>query len=152
MSYWNGTTWVEPQAAIPRRDSRASRWGATVVMIIAAGLLILPFGAASAGKPASGHITVQTPVAYGDTTVATVNPGGSNRYVLLKCYAPDLDGTLVYGGYFPVNADKQSTLGPFSSYHWTSGGAACTAAEGYFTRDGLGKWVVDASTTFSVTP
>jgi hypothetical protein len=109
-------------------------------------------GKAMAAKPSSGHITVGTPVAYGETTIATVNPGGSNHYVLLKCYTPDLTGTLVYGGYFAVNADKQAVLGPFSSYHWTGGGATCTAAEGYFLRDGLGKWVVEASTTFSVTP
>jgi hypothetical protein len=152
MSYWNGSAWVERDAQPSRRESRATRWGATAVMVIAAGLLIVPFGSALAGKPASGHITVQTPVRHGETTTATVNPGGANRYVLLKCYAPDLGGALVYGGYFSVNAANQSTLGPFSSYQWTSGGGTCTATEGYFLRDGLGKWVVDASTTFSVAP
>jgi hypothetical protein len=51
MSYWDGIAWTTGgAAATPRRESQATRWGATAVMLLAAGLLILPFGAASAAS------------------------------------------------------------------------------------------------------
>jgi hypothetical protein len=107
--------------------------------------------AAAGGKP-TGVITVQEPVAHGGTTMATVNPGGTDVYVLVKCYTPALGGAFVYGGYFPVSVNKTATIGPFESYLWTSGGGECTAAEGYFRRSGFGKWVTLAQTSFTVLP
>jgi hypothetical protein len=110
----------------------------------------LSTGTVLAAKPQSGAISVQLPVAHGETTVATVNPGGADVYVRLRCYAPDLGGAFVYGRYFPVDSSHQATLGPLASTLWTSGGATCIAEEGYFTRNGLGKWVISATTTFAV--
>ncbi len=109
-------------------------------------------GNAFAAKPLSGVITVQVPVAHGETTGATVNPGGTDVYVFVQCYAPDFGGEYVYAAYFPVSADKTATIGPLASSLWKSGGASCRAQEGYFTRNGFGKWVALAKTTFTVQP
>ena len=112
----------------------------------------LSTGTALAAKPHSGAISVQLPVAHGETTVATVNPGGGDVYVRVRCWAPDLGGAFVYGRYFAVDSSNQATLGPLASTLWTDGAATCIAEEGYFTRNGLGKWVVNATMTFSVDP
>jgi hypothetical protein len=109
-------------------------------------------GFALAAKPLPGHITVVEPVAHGQSTTATVNPGGSDVYVRVRCYAPSFGGTLVYGRFFDVDSENHATIGPLASSLWTSGGASCNAQEGYVTRDGFGKWVVLASTNFTVTP
>ncbi len=61
------------------------------------------------------------------------------------------DGTLVWGGYFAVDSNSQASVGPISAPTWSNASASCTAEEGYFTRDGFGKWVVLAGTTFKVT-
>jgi hypothetical protein len=106
----------------------------------------------AAAARSSGHITVDGPVSYGGTTTATVNPGGTDVYVFVQCYAPNMDGKYVYAAYSPVNSRNVASIGPLASALWTSGGASCTAQEGYFTRNGFGKWVVSASTTFKVTP
>jgi len=95
-----------------------------------------------------GRITVQEPVAHGETTIATVNPGGANVYVFVQCYNPDY----VFAAYYPVGADNQAVLGPLWATTWKSGGGDCTAKEGYFRRDGWGKWVTVAQTSFTVTP
>jgi hypothetical protein len=102
-----------------------------------------------AAKPQRGTISVALPVQHGDTTTATVNPGGTDVYVRIRCWQ---DGTLVYGKFVDVDAANQAVLGPLASVHWTSGGATCEAEEGYFTRNGLGRWVVSASTSFHVDP
>ena len=83
-------------------------------------------------------------------TSATVNPGGENVYVLVKCYTSD--GRFVYAAYFPVDANKNANIGPLWSTLWSNSSAQCSAEEGYFTRNGFGKWVVAASTTFNVSP
>ena len=112
-----------------------------------------PSGAdAVAAKPLNGVITVQQPVSHGATTTAAVHPGGANVYVFVQCYTPDFGGEYVYAAYFPVGADNSATIGPLWSTLWNSGGAACRAQEGYFTRNGFGRWVVEAQTTFSVQP
>ena len=107
---------------------------------------------AAAAKPASGVVTVAEPVSHGETTTATVNPGGADVYVFVRCYTPDMDGAYVFAAYYPVGSDKRATIGPLSSSKWTSGRASCIAEEGYFTRAGFGKWRVQASDRFSVDP
>ena len=101
------------------------------------------------GKPATGVITVPD-AAYGGTTTATVNPGGTNTYVFVQCYAPDFGGTYVYAAYFPVDSSNHAQLGPLWSTLWPQGNAACRAQEGYFTRNGFGRWESLATTTFRV--
>ncbi len=103
-----------------------------------------------AAKPVSGRITVAGPVAHGGSTTATVNPGGTDVYVFVQCYAAD--GAYVYAAYSPVSAEKTASIGPLTSPVWAGGGANCTAQEGYFTRNGFGKWVVSAATEFTVNP
>ena len=117
------------------------------LLAVLAFLVLLP-SAVYAARPESGQITVAEPVSHGGMTTATVNPGGADVYVFVRCYAPDLDGAYVYAAYFPVTA----VIGPLASSLWTSGGASCIAEEGYFARNGFGRWVLLASDHFSVVP
>jgi hypothetical protein len=88
--------------------------------------------------------------AYGGMTTATVNPGTADTYVLVQCYAPDFGGNYVYAAYFPVDANNHAEVGPLWSTLWPRGDASCTAQEGYFTRNGFGRWESLAATTFHV--
>jgi len=54
----------------------------------------------------------QSPSRHGETTIATVNPGGSDVGVFVRCYAPDLTGKYVYAAYFRVDANQQALIGP----------------------------------------
>lgn len=94
----------------------------------------------------SGTISVNTPVHHGETTTVSVTPGGENVYVFVRCYNPEF----VYAAYFPVDSNGNATIGPLTSSLWASGGANAIAEEGYFRRDGFGRWVVLASTEFEV--
>jgi hypothetical protein len=157
MSYWNGTTWVEPHAPTPRRDSRATRWGATVVMIIAAGLLILPFSAASAGKSGGsswielasvdGRAASVQPTLGGTVSFSTGYPSNvKNPRIEVLCYQ---NGDLVYGEAGSVT--NTFLLGGGGSI-WLAGGgsAACTANLFYFGQHaGHQTYNVLASTDFS---
>jgi hypothetical protein len=49
-----------------------------------------------------------------------------------------------------IDAAQRAVLTFESSPRWTSGGAACTAEEGYFSANG--RWRVVVSATFSVAP
>jgi len=98
----------------------------------------------------SGHISVPDAV-YGGMTTATVNPGGTDIYVYVQCYAPEFGGAYVYAAFFPADASNQAQIGPLWSTDWPQGNASCQAQEGYFTRNGFGKWVDVATTTFLVT-
>lgn len=100
------------------------------------------------GGNGSGVITVPDAV-YGGMTTATVNPGGADTYVFVQCYAPN--GDYVYAAYFATDASNRAEIGPLSSPLWLGGGASCKAQEGYFTRNGFGRWVSLATTTFNVT-
>ncbi len=126
------------------------RWFVYLTILATMGLMAWP---ASAGKEnanrAPGVISVPDAV-YGGSTVATVNPGGDGVYVFLQCYAPTFGGEYVHAKYFDVDANGQAAIGPLMSRLWLSGEADCTAQEGYFTRNGFGKWVVVAATTFHV--
>lgn len=102
------------------------------------------------GGGATGVITVAD-TEYAGMTTATVNPGGENVYVFVQCYTPDFGGEYVYAAYFPVDSNNQAQVGPLWSTLWLVGDASCQAQEGYFTRNGFGRWVVAATTTFRVT-
>ena len=110
------------------------------------------FGAAGGngggGDRQTGHITVSDAV-YGGMTTATVNPGGENVYVYVTCRT---DGKVVYAAFFPVDGNNHADIGPLWSTLWSNSSAQCSAEEGYFTRNGFGKWVIAASTTFNVSP
>ncbi len=102
------------------------------------------------GNGSTGVITVPD-AEYAGMTTATVNPGGADTYVFVQCYAPDVGGTYVYAAYFPVDANNRAAIGPLWSTLWPQGDASCQAQEGYFTRNGFGRWVSEATTTFRVT-
>ena len=115
--------------------------------IVLAALLFINAGSIGhAAKPESGQITVAEPVSHGGMTTATVTHGGADVYVFVRCYTP----AYVYAAYFPVT--NQTVIGPLASSLWTSGGASCIAEEGYFKRNGFGRWVLLASDHFSVVP
>jgi hypothetical protein len=122
---------------------------AFAVLLLAVALLPISTAFVAMGGKPGGAIIVPD-ASYGGYTTAVVNPGGTNVYVFVQCYAPDFDGQYVYAAYFPVDANKQATLGPLWSTLWPGGNASCKATEGYFRRDGLGKWVGVASTNFQV--
>ena len=96
---------------------------------------------ASAARTYSGHISVPDGT-YGDTTVATVNPGG-DVWVRARCY----QGGLVYEQYAKANGDNQATLTLGPTPNWTGGDASCIAQEGTFGK--TNRWKVLAETTFN---
>jgi hypothetical protein len=124
---------------------------ALVALVALAGPALAGGNGKGGGKGGStsteGHLVVPDGV-YGHTVTASANPGGTDVYVLAKCFAND--GTLVWGGYFAVDANLQAFVGPISAPNWANANASCTAEEGYFTRAGFGKWVGLAATTFKV--
>ena len=125
-----------------------------VLVGILASSMLLFAGTALAAKGGGGSLTghISVPDAtYGGMTTATVNPGDADTYVLVQCYAPEFGGSYVYARYFPVDPNtKQASIGPLSSTLWARGDASCRAQEGYYTRNGFGRWVVLAETTFRV--
>jgi hypothetical protein len=106
-------------------------------------------GNGGGGSGDNGHITVPDAV-YGGMTTATVNPGGDNVHVLVKCYTAD--GSFVYAANFPMDTNKNANIGPLWSTLWSNSSAECLAEEGYYTRNGFGEWTVVASTTVNVSP
>ena len=106
-------------------------------------------GVVNATETQAVYVSVPDSV-YAGSTTAVAYPGGKDVYVFVQCYAPDFDGRYVYAAYFPVDGNNQAEIGPLWSSLWPNSGASCTAEEGYFTRDGFGKWKSLASTTFTV--
>ena len=126
------------------------KWTAALMGVMA--LVTASAAVAAAGGKGNGQVTgvISVPnVEYAGTTTATVNPGGSDTYVFVQCYTPD--GRYVYAAYFPVDASNHAQLGPLWSTLWSRGDASCKAQEGYFTRNGFGRWESLATTTFQVT-
>ena len=157
MTDWNGTAWVESEGPTQRRDSRATRWGATVVMIIVAGLLILPFAGASAGQSGgtwwielasvNGRAASVQPTLGSTVSFSTGYPSNvKNPRIEVLCYQ---NGDLVYGEAGSVT--HSFLLGGASSAWLRAGGsAACTANLFYFgTHAGHQTYNWLASTTFS---
>ncbi len=163
MTDWNGTAWVESEGPTPRRDSRATRWGATVVMVIAAGLLVLPFGAASAGQSggATGSggawITLNRPTALSvsGTNTATFSIGQkrtSEPWVRVNCH---VNGVLAYSqllGYFPSYAYGQVFTFDSNYLQWNYDNLPLDCTARLEWRDSKGTEHVMASTDFVVNP
>ena len=102
-------------------------------------------GAANAGR-VSANLTVPDGV-FGGTTVAHANPGGPGTWVHATCMR---GGAVAMVQWVRVDADNHATLvlGPTPS--WLSGGASCTAEEGYFGSNS--RWRVQDTATFTVAP
>lgn len=120
-----------------------------IFALVSASAALAAKGGGGSGHPA-GVITVPDAL-YAGMTTATVNPGGTNTYVFVQCYTPQFGGEYVYAAYFPVDESDRAEIGPLWSTLWLQGDADCRAQEGYFKRDGFGRWVPLASTTFRVT-
>jgi hypothetical protein len=114
------------------------------------GLIAWPASAAGrGGNHATGVISVSDTV-HGGYTTATVNPGGAEIEVFVRCYAPTFGGRFVYAAYFDVDGSNHASIGPLWSTLWTNGDASCTAEEGYVRRAGNDRWITVATTTFEV--
>jgi len=102
------------------------------------------------GHQPSGSAGIESvsvpPSAYATAATATVSTSRTSAQVSTICY---LDGKPVYTGLYPV-VDGQATTGVLSSVLWPRSAADCTAELGYVSRDGMGRWTVTASTTFTV--
>ena len=64
---------------------------------------------------------------------ATVNPGGTDVYVLVRCYTPDFVGEFVHVRYFPEDGDNSADISVLSSRLWPDSAAQCSAEGGYYT-------------------
>jgi hypothetical protein len=135
-------------SSVARRPSRKSFQRALIAGISLTALLVVVATPVVAAPRESSHITVDQPVAFGQTTMAHVNPGGTGVYVLTQCYLPD--GKYVFAAFSDVDSNNVSVVGPLSSSKWKSGAANCTAQEGSFAKNG--RWLVAAQTAFSVQP
>ena len=102
-------------------------------------------GAAHAARQ-TANLTVSDGV-FGGTTVAHANPGGDGTWVHATCMQA---GQIAMTSWVRVDATNQATLVLGPTPTWTSGGASCSAEEGYFA--GNGRWRVQDSTTFNVAP
>ena len=106
--------------------------------------------AAPKNKAGSGTVTVSAgTVLHGGTASVAVSPAGENNHVFVQCYSPDINGKYVYAAYFSAKSSPV-TVGPLKSTLWPNSDADCTADLGYFTRDGFGRWVSFAKTSFEV--
>lgn len=100
-------------------------------------------GAANAGR---GSASLAVPdVALGGSTVATAAPGEAGMWVHATCVR---SASRTAGQWARIGAGHTATLSFGRNAAWSSGGATCTAEEGYFATNG--RWRVVATTTFSV--
>jgi hypothetical protein len=157
MTYWNGTAWVESEGPTARRDSRATRWGATVVMIIVAGLLILPFAGASAGQSGGAWIALNRPttLSVSGTNTATFSIGQkrtSEPWVRVNCH---VNAVLAYSqllGYFPSYPYGQVFTFDSNYLQWNYDNLPLDCTARLEWRDSKGSEHVMASTDFVVNP
>ena len=95
-------------------------------------------GIAVAAKPVTGVISVPD-VQYAGTTTATVNPAVPTR--TSSCSArPGLGGKYVYAAYFPVDFEQRAHDRSAVVDAMAPGSRLLPAQEGYFTRNGFGRW------------
>jgi hypothetical protein len=156
MYFWDGTNWVESTASTPTRGARGTRWGATAVMLLAAALLIVPFGTASAAQPRTtswialasvdGRTAAGQPRLGSLVGFATSYPSSvRNPRVAVRC---DQAGALVYADAAAVG-DGFVLGGGGSDWLRNGGPANCQADLFYFTYKGSVQayhWL--ASTSF----
>ena len=100
-------------------------------------------GAAQAGNK-SASLTVAG-AKLGGTAVFTANPGDEGMWVHATCNQSSAN---VLSEWIRVDVAHLATLNLMPSWRWSSGAAACTAEEGYFSSNG--RWRVLATTTFIV--
>ncbi len=100
-------------------------------------------GAAEAGQDAAS-LTV-APATLGGAAVFTANPGDEGMWVHATC---NRSTTNLFSQWIRVDASRHATLTLAPSTRWSSGAAACTAEEGYFSSNG--RWRVIATTKFNV--
>lgn len=89
---------------------------------------------------------------YGETVEATITTAGTPPKNSTPLYVRALvftDGALVWGKFFPVE-ENAAQIGPFKATTWQEGPADGKAELGYFTRNGLGKWIILDTDEFSV--
>ena len=99
-------------------------------------------GSANAGPVATLTIT---DARLGGSAVVTATPGDEGMWVHAACTQ---GASSVSNQWSRIDAAQRAVLTFESTSRWTSGGAACTAEEGYFSANG--RWRVVVSRTFMV--
>jgi hypothetical protein len=100
-------------------------------------------GSAAAGAEAP-TLTVAG-ARLGGSAVFTAHPGDEGMWVHATCVQ---SATTVLSAWIRIDSTHRATLPIATSTRWSSGAAACTAEEGYFSTNG--RWRVLVSTTFIV--
>ena len=84
---------------------------------------------------------------FGGTTVATASPGAAGTWIHAACSQA---GVVVQSEWVRPDAAHRARLSLGPAARWTSGAATCVAEYGTFTA--AGRWWIQASATFRVTP
>ncbi len=100
-------------------------------------------GAVTAGK-ANPSMSVAG-AQFGGTAIVTADPGEIGMWVHATCVQSK---AVVLAAWVRIDSAHRAAVPLNSSAAWRSGGADCTAEEGYFSANG--RWRVLASTTFTV--
>jgi hypothetical protein len=84
---------------------------------------------------------------FGGTTVAMATPGAAGTWIHATCAQA---GAVVQSEWVRLNSSHRASLSLGPAPRWTSGAATCVAESGTFTA--AGRWWIQSSATFSVTP
>jgi len=120
-------------------------WFATMTLASAG-----PSGGGLIGSAQAGRDPASLTVAggrFGGTTVATATPGAAGTWIHATCSQA---GIVVQSVWVRPDAAHRARLALGPAPRWTSGAATCVAESGTFTA--AGRWWIQASTTFTVTP
>jgi hypothetical protein len=168
MSEWDGTKWVDAARPATRRDSAAGRWIATTLMLVAAALIVLPLGAASAAQAGSsvwiessaGTRLAPSAVHYGDAFRVGYATRERQPWAHVRCFANSTtdyattqpDGS-IWGMYFSVYPDgpkpQAFVAGQSVDGNWSGGSADCRVDLLKYSS-GYSRSTILASSTFTV--
>lgn len=136
---------------------------ALAIALLLAAFVVGWFAPAAAGKPGVSTLTIPDGV-FGGSVTGTYT-GDRKAYsstggVWIKCYTPDLTGTLVLEYGVSINGDDGTVvISPLAGWDgsWLSGPGDCTADAGYYTfphenkyHPGNREWISLATDTFHV--
>lgn len=132
------------------------------ILVVAAAGLISAAPAASAPSPRPATLTVPDGVFGGEVVGVYTGDAkalGPTGGVLVKCYTPDINGTLGLETGFAIADDYTVLITPLAGWGtgWESGPGDCTAEAGYYTKPHDSKynptqrvWISLATDTFHV--
>jgi len=168
MSEWDGARWIDAARPTARRESAAARWIATALMLVAAVLIVLPLGAASAAQAGSsvwiessgGQRLAASAVQYGDAFRVDYSTRERQPWAHVSCFANSTttykttrsDGS-IWGmdfSVYPGGPKPQAFVaGQSVDGNWSSGGADCRVDLLKYSS-GYSRSTILASSTFTV--